>query len=71
MSNSENKLFRLMNHDSLNSSDARFETYTLAELNEEFGTDYKTVQEAIEDKDNPEYLFDESDMQRWMNEETE
>jgi len=51
-------IYRLMNHDSFDSHvPPLFHKYTLEELNKQFNTNYKTVEEAIEA--DPEYLFNE------------
>lgn len=55
-------IYRLMNHDSL--GEAKFDKYTLAELNNEFGTEYSSIDEAIDSE--PEYLFSEKDVQDWF-----
>lgn len=58
-------IYRLMNHDSL--GQAKFDRYTLAELNDEFGTEYSSIDEAIYSE--PEYLFTEKDVQDWFDAE--
>jgi len=54
------KIYRLMNHDS--NADT-FGGYTIDEYNDEFGTSYKTIEEAIDS--DPEYLFDCKQMIEW------
>jgi hypothetical protein len=49
-------IYRLMNHDSSHVP-LLFHKYTLEELNKQFNTTYKTVEEAIEAE--PKYLFNE------------
>ena len=58
-------LFRYMNYES--DGPAQFDSYTLAELNEEFGTEYTSIEQAI-DAD-PMYLFTAEDIERWNSEE--
>ena len=52
-----NKIFRLMNHDSSHQA-PKFEAYTLESYNEQFGTSYASIEEAVDS--DPEYLFTES-----------
>ena len=65
MENSE-KMFRLMNHDS-NHNKPQFEVYTVEEHNRKFGTNYVSVEEAV-DVD-PEYLFTEEEIKEYLVEE--
>jgi leucyl-tRNA synthetase len=67
-STSPTLIYRLANHDSLNGNSrtkAKFESYTLEEYNEEFGTDFTSVMEAVEADPDPEYLFTEEDVREW------
>jgi len=53
----EEFIYRLMNHDSISKDDdPKFESYILSEYNEQYGTNYSSVEEAT--NDDPEYLFD-------------
>lgn len=62
MKNSD-KIFRLMNHDSSHKQ-PRFESFTIEELNKEFGTNYKSIDEAVQA--DPEYLFIHEDMIEYL-----
>lgn len=63
-------IYRLMNHDNVgNGTKADFERFTLAELNNRFSTNYKTVDEAVDD--DPEYLFTADDVADWKKQEDE
>lgn len=64
MQNTE-KLFRLMNHDSTHVK-ARFESFSIEELNKHFGTNYKSIEEAV--NDDPEYLFTKKEMLEYLEE---
>lgn len=57
------KMFRLMNHDSSHTA-PKFESYTVAEHNEQFGTNYQSIDEAGEA--DPEYLFTEEEMNDYL-----
>jgi hypothetical protein len=46
------KIYRLMNHDSLNCEPAKFEAFTLEEYSNQFGVHYPSISDA-----EPEYLF--------------
>jgi hypothetical protein len=58
-------IHRLMNHDSSHEK-PRFEAFSLKELNEQFETNYQSIEEAV-DAD-PEYLFTEEQMEDYTNE---
>lgn len=62
-SNNTEKMFRLMNHDSSHTK-PQFDAYTVEEHNEQFGTNYNSVEEAV-DAD-PEYLFTEAEMKEYL-----
>jgi hypothetical protein len=65
---SEEKIYRLMNHDSLgNGEEAKFEAYTIVDYNQAFGTSYTSVEEAL--VDDPEYIFTEEDVEAWESED--
>jgi hypothetical protein len=50
-----------MNHDNIgNGNQPDFEKFTLSELNERFGSNYSSVDEAT--NADPEYLYDEQQM---------
>lgn len=61
-------MFRLMNHDSSH-TEPRFDRYTLSEHNQQFGTNYTSVDEAV-DAD-PEYLFTEEQMEEYLQDDLE
>lgn len=68
--NNTEKMYRLMNHDNVNRITApHFESFTLAEHNERFETNYQLIQEAIDD--DPEYLYTEEEMEDWLAEYTQ
>ena len=52
-----------MNHDSSHTT-PKFDSYTVAEHNEQFGTNYQSIEEAV-DAD-PEYLFTEEQMNDYL-----
>lgn len=54
------KMFKLMNHDSSHTAPI-FESYTVEEYNEQYETNYSSIEEAIEA--DPEYLYTETEMQ--------
>jgi hypothetical protein len=60
---STEKMFRLINHDSSHIK-PQFDSYTVAEHNEQFGTNYNSVDEAVED--DTEYLFTEEQMNEYL-----
>jgi len=60
---STEKMFRLMNHDSSHTEPV-FESYTIEEHNKQFGTNYKSVEEAT--GCDPEYLFTEKEMNEYL-----
>ncbi len=52
-----------MNHDSSHRK-PEFNSYTLEDLNSEFDKNYSSIEEAIDD--DPEYLFDEEQMNEYL-----
>lgn len=52
-------MYRYMNHDSWPDKPI-FDAYMLEEYNQQFGTNYASIEEAI--SDDPEYLFTEAEM---------
>ena len=59
----EAKMFRLMNHDNERDKPI-FESYTVKEHNEQFNTNYSSIEEAIET--DYEYLFTQKQMQDYL-----
>ena len=57
------KMFRLMNHDSSHTK-PQFEAYTVEEHNKQFGTNYNSVEEAVDAL--PEYLYSEEEMKEYL-----
>jgi hypothetical protein len=58
------KIYRLMNHDSLNCEPAKFEAFTLEEYSNQFGVHYPSISDAV-DADS-EYLFTEEQMNEFV-----
>jgi hypothetical protein len=54
----EEKIYRLLNHDNSHTK-PKFESFTVAEYNKTFGTNYSSVEEAI--NADPEYCFTEQE----------
>jgi len=64
--NDNTKMFMLMNHDNFDFTHIKpvFESYTIEEHNKQFGTNYKSVEEAT--GCDPEYLFTEKEMNEYL-----
>ena len=62
-SNNTEKMFRLMNHDSIHTK-PEFDAYTVEEHNKQFDTNYTSIEEAVEA--DPEYLFTEAEMEEYL-----
>ncbi len=61
------KMYRLMNHDSWHNK-PRFDSYTIQEHNEQFDTNYLSIDDAV--NADPEYLFTEEQMNEVINDTT-
>lgn len=57
------KMFRLMNHD-CDHEKPEFNVYTVEEHNERFGTNFNSVEEAVDAL--PEYLYSEAEMKEYL-----
>jgi hypothetical protein len=57
------KVYKLINHDSHHTK-PQFESFTISEYNEQFETNYNSVEDATES--DPEYLFSHSQMLEYL-----